>query len=61
MSEQAHGCPICAYRGDGERALYAHLLTSRRKRATTDVLLERRAADAPREERDTEAACTAVR
>lgn len=42
--DQTETCPICAFSSDSETALYTHLLTSHRKSAITEVLLERRSA-----------------
>ncbi|QSX00318.1 hypothetical protein [Haloterrigena alkaliphila] len=47
MANDPQTCPICEFSSDAETDVYTHLLTSHRKRAITETLLEVRPAHAP--------------
>ncbi|ELZ20490.1 hypothetical protein C477_06636 [Haloterrigena salina JCM 13891] len=44
MPERIDTCPICAFTPDAETDVYTHVLTSHRKQAIAEALLERRPA-----------------
>ncbi|QRV13517.1 hypothetical protein [Haloterrigena salifodinae] len=42
MPDQIETCPLCAFVGESETDVYTHVLTSHRKQAIAEALLERR-------------------